>query len=82
MITTAGTIYGMPGTVKTTLYLPTNLKQRIEDEATRQGVSEAEVIRRVLDNGLERPRPKGGLFSDPDLDARRVDEYLKGFGER
>ncbi len=82
MTTTGGTIYGMPGNVKTTLYLPTNLKRRIEDEAQRKDLSEAEVIRRVLEAGLERPRPRGGLFSDPDLDARRVDEYLKGFGEQ
>ncbi|MBA2609192.1 MAG: ribbon-helix-helix protein, CopG family [Actinobacteria bacterium] len=75
-------MYGMSETVKTTLYLPTNLKRRIEDEAQRKGRSEAEVIRRVLEAGLERPRPQGGLFSDPDLDARRVDDYLKGFGEQ
>ena len=68
--------------VKTTLYLPEALKRRIEAEATRKGLSEAEVIRRVLDAGLEWPRPRGGLFADPTLDARRIDEYMKGFGER
>lgn len=68
--------------VKTTLYLPETLKRRIEQEARNKGLPEAEVIRRALDAGLERPRPRGALFSDPDLDARRVDDYLKGFGER
>jgi hypothetical protein len=69
-------------TTKTTLYLPERLKRRIEQEAQRKGLSEAEVIRRVLDAGLDRPRPRGGLFSDPDFDASRIDEYMKGFGER
>ena len=67
--------------VKTTLYLPEALKRRIEDEASRKGIAEAEVIRRALDAGLERPRPRGGfLHGEPIVD--RIDEYMKGFGTR
>ena len=67
--------------VKTTLYLPEALKRRIEDEAQRKGIAEAEVIRRVLDSGLERPRPCGGIFSVEPI-GDRMDEAMKGFGER
>lgn len=80
MNTTGGTIRGVT-TTKTTLYLPQQLKRRIEDEATRKGLSEAEVIRRVLDAGLEWPRPRGGLFSAEPI-GDRMDEAMKGFGER
>jgi ribbon-helix-helix CopG family protein len=68
-------------TTKTTLYLPAALKRRIEDEAQRRGLSEAEVIRRVLDTGLDRPRPRGALFSVGPI-THRLDEAMKGFGER
>ncbi len=69
--------------VKTTLYLPKELKQRIETAARREGRSEAAIIREALDHYV-RPghRPKAGLFSsgDPTL-AERVDDLLaEGFG--
>lgn len=70
--------------VKTTVYLPQDLKARLEQEARYRGVSEAEVIRAAVAAALERPRPRGGLFScdDPMLFGANVDEALKGFGER
>ena len=80
MNATGGTIHGM--SVKTTLYLPEALKRRIEDEASRKGLSEAEVIRRVLEAGLERSRPRFGIISGGEPIAHRVDELLKGFGSR
>jgi hypothetical protein len=77
--TTAGTICGM--SVKTTLYLPDELKVEIEREARRRGVAEAEVIRVALRTGLSRPAPRAGIVDGPPL-ADRVDELLGGFGER
>jgi hypothetical protein len=68
---------------KTTLYLPDSLAAAIKRKASARGVSEAEVIRARL-QGLEEepPRPTLPLFSSGHSDmARRVDEYLKGFGE-
>jgi hypothetical protein len=67
--------------VKTTIYLPEDLKAEITREATRRGVAEAEVIRSSIQAGLHRPRPRGGFLSGPPI-ADRVDELLAGFGER
>lgn len=81
MHTTGGTIYGM---VKTTLYLPDELKRAVESEARRRGVSEAEVIRASLQQALAptRPRPRGGIVNGAEPIADRVDELLaEGFGE-
>jgi hypothetical protein len=71
--------------VKTTVYLPDPLKQAIERAAARRRVSEAEVIRQTLADGLEAapPAPRGALFRSgtPSI-AERVDELLaEGFGE-
>lgn len=76
---TAGTIYGM--SIKTTLYLPDELKAGIEREARRRGISEAEVIRSALSAGLTRPAPRAGIIDGPAI-AERVDELLDGFGTR
>jgi len=68
---------------KTTVYLPTDLKQRIESAARREGRSEAALIRAALDQYLSpRRRPRAGVFAsgDPTL-AERVDDVLaRGFG--
>jgi Ribbon-helix-helix protein, copG family len=76
-VATAGTICGM--SVKTTLYLPDDMKAEIEREARRRGIAEAEVIRRALAAGLSRPRPRAGLITGPAM-ADHVDELLEGFG--
>lgn len=70
---------------KTTVYLPDELKAALEQAASREGRSEADLIReavRGLTQSLEPPRPKLPLFSggDPTL-AERFDEELRGFGE-
>ncbi|HEV8602749.1 MAG TPA: ribbon-helix-helix protein, CopG family [Gaiellaceae bacterium] len=71
--------------MKTTVYLPEQLKRRVEQTARAQRRSEAEVIRAALEEfteAQERPRPRLPLFSsgDPTL-AERVDEILaEGFG--
>lgn len=69
--------------VKTTLYLPDDLKRAIELEASRQGSSEADVIRTTLRDGLARARrrPCGALFTGSEPIAERADELLAGFGE-
>lgn len=71
--------------VRTTVYLPEELKHDLERVAASSGTSEAELIRRgvrrIVDEARP-PRPRIPLFSSdqPDL-ARRVDELLDGFGE-
>ncbi len=69
--------------MKTTLYLPDDLKRAVELVASRRGTSEAEVIRQAIRNGLphDAPKPKGGVFAGDDAIADRVDELLAGFGE-
>lgn len=79
MSTTAGTIYGM--SVKTTVYLTDELKAAIEREATRRGVSEAEVIRHAIAALVTRPAPRFGIVDGEPI-ADRADELLAGFGER
>lgn len=76
---TGGTVCGM---VKTTLYLPDDLKAELAREASRRGESEAELIRQALrrELGSARPRPRGALFSGTEPIADRVDELLEGFG--
>jgi len=71
--------------VKTTVYLPEPLKERLELVASRERRSEAEVIRAALDEYTAgRVRPRLPLFegknSPPDL-AERDEEFLAGFGE-
>jgi hypothetical protein len=78
-----GRLYGMQ---KTTVYLPDDLKRALEQTASSRGCSEAELIReavRVLTGGPARPRPRMPLFRSGRRGlAERVDQALKGFGER
>lgn len=79
-----GNVYGMR---KTTVYLPDELKDRIEHVAREQGRSEAEVIRSALSEyaGRETPRPRLPLIRGEGSTnvAERVDELLAdGFGRR
>ncbi len=68
--------------IKTTIYLPDDLKQAVERVAHERDVAEAEVIRDAIRATVaaERPRPHGALFGAEPI-ARRVDELLEGFGE-
>ena len=71
---------------RTTIYLPLELKRALERTAARRGQSVAEVIRdalRTLVASAPPPRPRMPLFTSglPGI-ADRVDEALKGFGER
>jgi hypothetical protein len=78
-----GTMYGME---KTTVYLPAHLKDALRRAAQRTGRSEADLIREgvaLVSSGAETPQPLLPLFhsGQPDL-AERVDEALRGFGDR
>lgn len=68
--------------VKTTVYLPEDLKFALRRVATARGQSEAEVIRVALQSLVDaepRPRPRGGLFHSGVSDlASNDEEYLRG----
>jgi hypothetical protein len=69
---------------KTTIYLPEELKARVERTARVQRRSEAEVIRAAIDEFTKDERPPLTL---PLFDSGEVapiddwDEALRGFGE-
>jgi hypothetical protein len=72
----------MGGMVKTTVYLPEELKAALARTAAATGRSEADLIRDGIASivaAQEPPEPRP-LFSHGGL-ARRVDELLEGFGE-
>ena len=76
----------MGGMEKTTVYLPDDLKRALRRAARARGRSEAELIREGIGlvTGAHRiAEPRLPLFESgqPDL-AERVDEALRGFGER
>ena len=71
--------------VRTTVYLPEELKAELERTAATTGRSEAELIRdgvRSVVHAHKPGSPRIPLFRSgvPDL-AERVDELLAGFGE-
>lgn len=69
--------------MKTTVYLPEDLKRRVEETARERGVSEAALIREAIERLVTpRPRPRFPLYHSTDGGvAERVDEELaKGFG--
>jgi len=68
---------------RTTVYLPADLKLRLEEVAERESRSEASIVREAVQAALDSrdaPIPKLPLFDgwgDPTL-ADRVDELLAG----
>lgn len=69
--------------VKTTVYLPEDLKYALSRVAETRGQSEAEVIRVALQSLVDaepRPRPRGGIIRGDGITdyASRVDELLAG----
>ena len=76
-----GTMYGMK---RTTVYLPEELKERLEAAAKARGVTEAEIIRRAVDKELHRRPPRGGFLSggpDDGVNSGNLHEHMEGFGE-
>lgn len=70
--------------VKTTLYLPEDLKQQVGELAERRGVSEADFIRAALSHEVaaELALPDVPLFYSEELVGARDEELLRegGFG--
>lgn len=71
--------------IKTTVYLPEELKRRLAKVAQRRGVAEAELIRESIHRlvrGEPPVRPRFPLFASGDERlAERVDKELaRGFG--
>lgn len=70
---------------KTTVYLPDDLKLRLERAADDNGLSEAELIRAAVDEYTRthvRPRPRFPLFSIGEVEPiTDLDEAMRGFGE-
>ena len=72
---------------KTTLYLPDDLKQRVENVARVEKRSEADVIRDAIAAAVtarSAPEPRlplpGVKLRNPSV-AERAEELLEGFGE-
>lgn len=76
----------MCGMVKTTLYLPEELKSELERIAAQRTISEASLIREALSEKVAasaRPAPLLPLFPEglgEATAAARSDELLDGFG--
>ena len=69
---------------KTSLYLDPQVDRALARRANAEGITKAELIRRVLaqaTDGGARPRPTRGVFEGPGDVAANVDRYLDGFGE-
>lgn len=83
---TYGTTYGI--VKKTTIYLPDELKKKVEALAEAGGRSEADVIRDAISTAVEAkrvyPAPRvplvGMKLGDPTI-AERAGDLLEGFGE-
>jgi ribbon-helix-helix CopG family protein len=82
---TYGTIYGM---VKTTIYLPEELKAAVALKALSEHASEADIIRQALEEATRQHSASARMPRIPEWDgdggiASRVDEVLAaGFGGR
>lgn len=72
--------------VKTTIYLPDEVKSALGREAERTNTSEAELIRTAITRMLgisNRPRPRFGQYSGAALTVEEMDQALaEGFGAR
>jgi len=74
--------------VKTSVYLPDELKERLAYAARASGESEATIVRSALEQWLAglALRPRSSLlgavvFDDPDLAAKVDDVLAEGFGQ-
>jgi plasmid stability protein len=67
-------------TVKTTVYLPDDLKRALEVEAAASGRSEAEIIREAIAARVGSARPASGFLEGEPI-AEHVEVLLAGFGD-
>lgn len=71
--------------VKTTVYLPDDLKRALERVASETGRTEADLIREGIRLAVVRQQPPpptiGILVSDDPTFAQHVDEHLASFGQ-
>ena len=71
---------------RTTIYLPEDMKARLEQEAARRSITEAELIRQAVDKELRGAELRGALFTaeggpyGSDV-TRHRDTWLEGFGD-
>ncbi len=78
-----GTMYGM---VKTTVYLPEELKAALARVAAQRSISEAKLIREALRDKVSAAsaaRPRVAIFTEglgDETASERVDDLLAGFG--
>jgi hypothetical protein len=74
----------MYGVIRTTIYLPEDLKRSLARAAYEEKRTEADLIREGIERLLKsrHPEPKLPLFTSgkPDL-AEDIDRLLDGFGE-
>jgi len=71
---------------RTNVFLPTELRRRLADEARRRGRPQAELVREALERYLaeaapERPRVVG-VADVPGMDARRAKAWVRERGRR
>lgn len=71
--------------IKTTVYLPDELKVALARAAAAANRSEAELIRQSIAELVARstrPKPRGGLFLSGDTTlSERIDDPLAGLGQ-
>lgn len=73
---------------KTTIYLPDDLKKKVEAMAKQEKKSEADIIRDAVSSAVEvkrdHPKPRiplpGMKLGDPTI-AERAGDLMDGFGE-
>jgi hypothetical protein len=71
---------------KTSLYLDPELDEALARRAADEGLTKAELIRRILLGAVQRPprpKPQAGVFRSTDGGSvrRDLDRWMEGFGE-
>jgi Ribbon-helix-helix protein, copG family len=71
---------------KTSLYLDRDLDEALARRAADEGLTKAELVRRLLAGAIQRPprpRPSVGVFRSTDGGSVRRDlnRWMQGFGE-
>lgn len=71
---------------KTSLYLDRDLDEALARRAADEGLTKAELVRRLLAGAIQRPprpKPSVGVFASTDGGSvrRDLDRWMQGFGE-